>query len=323
MNISNISFSSAKKHKSNNVIRNLDEQVKVSVPKNYKIVIKPDKEKLVMTPQPQEDEFVSNETEDKSTETEKSINTDNKIKKEKAVKKQNKTKSTDEKDDQSAIEKAKKITRIVVTVIMTALSALGLKEGRDLLEYQPEVSSAVVDYNSKENDIADIAKTYNVDEDVIRYSNGIYSDNDLSEVNQLTIPTRYDYLDDVIDDKTQELYRSKPYSEQYYSIGKELDALNAKNEKQEEIADTYCDGETVYISLKDEEDDPKLAQQYEDSLVPVDYIEKLFDIKDGELHKYNTFVSKNKNQYIQLGTTLKVPKSSIDTDNINLSDYLK
>ncbi len=318
-NVSLISFSGAKKQKKNNIVRNNDEQVKVSVPQNYKIVINPNKEKLVMTPQIQEDEFVSSET-NESSETEKTSTKNKKIKEQKNTQNEKETAKSSEK---SVIEKAKKITRIVMAIIMTALSALGLKEGKDMLDYEPEVSSAVVDFDSKENDISDIANTYNIDEHVIRYSNGIYSDEDLSEVNSLKIPTQYDYMSDVIDEKTQKLYKAEPYSSEYYNISKELDALIKKQKEQEAIADVYSDGETVYISLKEENENPDLAKKFEGNFVPVDYIEKLFDIKDGELHKYNTFVSARNNQWICLGTTIKIPVTSIDTDNIDLSDYLK
>ena len=319
MNLTNISFSSAKKHNKNNIVRSNEEQVKVSVPKNYKIVINPDKEKLVMTPQLQEDEFVSSEV-SKSKKVKKSSQDNDEIKTEKNTKKK---KETEKSDENSAIEKAKKITRIVMTVIMTALSALGLKEGKDMLEYEPEVSSAVVDYDSKENNLSDIANAYNVDEDVIRYSNGIYSDEDLNDVETLTIPTQYDYLSDVIASKTQKLYKTKPYSPEYYNLSKEVNALDDKQKEQEKIADVYSDGETVYISLKSVEENPELAQKYENNLVPVDYLEKLFDIKDGELHKYNSFVTSKNTPCVDLGATIKVPVSSINTDNINLSDYIK
>lgn len=315
MSISAISFSSAKKHKNNknNIVRNNDKQVNVSVPKNYKIVIKPEEKKLVMTPQIQEDEFVPSEIEE-SEKAEKASKKDEKA--------QNKNNQED-KSEASVIEKAKKITRVVMAIIMTALSALGIKEGKDMLEYEPDICSATIGFNSEEHNLSDIANNYNIDEDVIRYSNGIYSDNDLSELDSLIIPTQYDYMSDIIDSKTQALYKSKPYSPEYYSLGKELDALNKKQEEQETIADMFSDGKTVYISLKTEEENPELSKKFEGNLVSDGYIEKLFDIKSGELHKYNTFLSKDNYQYVTLGTTVKVPVSSIDSDNINLYGYLK
>ena len=313
MSITAISFSSANKHKKGNTtIKSNDKNIKVSVPNNYEIVIKPEKQKLLMTPQC--DSFDSSE----KVKAEKT----GKNKKEKLPTEQQKIKKNKNDNDQSTLEKVKKITRIVMTVIMSALSVLGIKEGKDILEYEPDVSSAVVDFDSKENSISDIAGAYNIDEDVIRYSNGIYSDNDLAEVDKLVIPMQYDYIDDEIDKKTQALFKAKPYSPEYYSIGRELDALAAKKEEQEQVADVFSDGKTVYISLKTEDESPELTKKFNGNLVSDDYIEKLFDIKEGELHKYNTFVSENNQQGVYLGTTIKVPLSSIRTDKINISGYM-
>jgi hypothetical protein len=325
MNISNVSFSSAKKIKNNNIIKIDRNQVKVSIPSNYKIVIKPDKEKLVMKPEVQEDIFVpsQNDEAENTTKSEESQKL-NKVKEDTEQTKEQKTsKQAKGNNENSAIEKAKKITRIVVTVIMTALSALGLKEGKDILEYVPDVSSAVVNFDPENQNLSDVAETYNIDENVIKQTNGIYSDNDLSNAKSITIPIEYDYIDDAIDDKTQALYKAKPYSAEHDNLSKELNALKKKQKEQEELGDIYSDGETVYIFLNDEDDNPELAKKFKGNIVPVDYLEKLFDINDDELYKYNTIVGDDNTQGICLGSVIKVPVSAINKDNINLSGYLK
>ena len=143
---------------------------------------------------------------------------------------------------------------------------------------------------------------------------------------------------DVITAQTQDLYKAD--TKEQADLSKELKALTKKQEEQKAVADMYSDETNVYIAIKDIEDNPELVKKFGGNYIPVDYIETLFDIKKGELYNYNSFWTgedlkkqsftletdkekalDNNTRYAYLGTIIKVPKSAIDTDNINLKAY--
>ncbi len=131
-----------------------------------------------------------------------------------------------------------------------------------------------------------------------------------------TQPENYDYMEQAIENAQDPLEKA---------------ALISKQEKQDEIATSYRDGNFVYyvINPSDEgnESNSINAKQFKD----------LFDIKDGALKKYNHL-----NRYytdtapdpdghrgiytydfhvFEEGDMIKVPISAIETDDIDLEGY--
>ena len=86
-------------------------------------------------------------------------------------------------------------------------AALMIHCGVAMSDNKPEVVK--VPYNPQETSITEIAEQYGCDEDIIRAYNNIYYDSQLNEIEELKIPTEYDYLQPQIDEMVEKLFSSK------------------------------------------------------------------------------------------------------------------
>ncbi len=131
-----------------------------------------------------------------------------------------------------------------------------------------------------------------------------------------TQPENYSYIQEAIENTQDPL---------------EKEALILKQEKQNEIATSYRDGDFVYyiINPSDEESEP--------NSISVTKFKDLFDIEDGVLKKYNhldrcyTDTAPDPDGHrgiytydlhmFEEGDVIKVPINAIETDDIDLKGY--
>ena len=245
-------------------------------------------------------------------------------------------KSKKTKGDQTKSAVTKKVIKGAVSVIMAVLSALGVyHSGAKILD--GKATYAIVDFDPDTQTIDEMSEIYGVDKDVLLKCNNLDDEKDLEDTHELKIPSTYTYIDEAITSTTKELYRGKGDSETEQTKGDELDKLVQKDNEQEDISYSYTDGDYVYIKIKDFRENQDLAEKYGSYSLSSDYVMTLFDIKSGELQKYNSLDDKevvydtegtlsgsrkdSDEAMVESGSVIKVPVSSIDTENIDLSNY--
>jgi hypothetical protein len=192
-----------------------------------------------------------------------------------------------------------------------------------------------IPFDSKNTSIAEISKTYNVDEDAITAYNNIQDNADVSEISEIKVPSSFDYLQNRIEEKQTELYSENLSEEDRKNTEKEIEALFKKQEEQNQIANVYSDGEFVYLNINISDDLPSdLKEKYKFG-INIETLKKLFDIADGGIENnnelnvrddaYGKYGNDNYKDYTQNwfhnGDVVKVPVSSIQKDGINLNGY--
>ena len=342
MEVTNISFAGRKTKsalsdksagkKTKNRKHKYSERVSFSSPGNYEIYLRPYSSKASLIKEVG-DSFTKN-TEKATTQTqntEKKSDEDNfglpkELSEEIDKIVDSATKGKNQKTKTKTKNIVKTIAGITYSVILVGGSIFGTAHYKNNENYVPE--SVTAEYNSTEEGLKEVADAYNIDEEIIEYINNIDEYDDIKENNELIIPSKYEYLSDEANNILDKLYKSKDMdTNDIQKYGRIIDALNKKKEEQERISSMYTDGEYVYIALKDFSSEKELGEIYGGNSLTDDYISELYDIKDGELRKYNTYgfsADKNvKGATVASGTILKVPKSSIDKENINLEKYME
>ncbi len=172
-----------------------------------------------------------------------------------------------------------------------------------------------IPYYSEEHTVSDIAELYDIDENILYLYNGDITD----KTEKISIPSPYDYLQEIIDVKRNQLFAMHTY-ETREAAEAEIEELMDKHALQQEVATTYTDGKFVYLAINDLSSIP----QYEEDGINVEDFKDLFDIKDGAIQKYNSLddcdwivdekgngVMDFTNSYLQSGTVIKVKPNAI------------
>lgn len=178
--------------------------------------------------------------------------------------------------------------------------------------------------------ITELAEIYDVDVEAIIDHNNIISDNDLLVRSELVIPSDFDYVQEKIETLKNKLYDEDLTVEERNEIQETIQLLEAKKEYQDSIATVYTDGKYVYFEIKD-------ASETFSGSINVEKFKNVFDIKDGEMRRYNMDKIKGDwekdtdfefddgyfdytGNYLTTGETYKVKVKSIESEEINL-DY--
>lgn len=198
---------------------------------------------------------------------------------------------------------------------------------------KPYFDSVTIPFESSETTLDEIANTFQVDIETLNKVNDIDIETNLSKLDELKIPVHYDYIQNEIESAKKELYSSDPDNKE--KINNRIDALNAKKQEQNDVAEIYKDGKFLYIHVKDLSDNPEMQQKYGYDSISAERLKKLFDIEDGALKRYNSGelhckwrLESDGNSYfdyrnatVPYGHTVIVPENSINTDNINLDEF--
>ncbi len=204
------------------------------------------------------------------------------------------------------------------------------KENSQIYNYSPgsvrtillsTLLGSLILYNSLPHDKAILLnnnKTTPSDTNRISASNVVKED--YSSVDVIT-PSFYDYIGENIknSDKTDIKY---------------IEALHKKQNEQKQVARAYTDGEYVYLHIDINMDNEAIKDKYEFG-INIEALKSLFDIADGGIEnnneitvrddaygKYGDETYKDYTQnWFHNGDIIKVPVSSIQKDNINLSGY--
>ncbi len=202
---------------------------------------------------------------------------------------------------------------------------------------QPNMPNSVtVPFDSQATSIEQLAEIYDTDIDLILEYNNITDETDLTDLTEIQIPSSYDYLDAEIEKLQDELYSSDLSAEERQNVEKQIKALIAKQELQHYVANVYSDGEYVYFSITAPSDDaPEELQGKYKYGINVETFKDLFDIEDKAIRRYNDidytwstddpeygYYKDYTTAWLSKGDVIKVPVSAIQTDNINLEDFI-
>lgn len=219
----------------------------------------------------------------------------------------------------------------VKTFAAGAATVLLLNLGTSLA--QPTKDVVKVPFDGQSYSLSEISEQYGCDEEIIRQYNGIENDDDLSSLPEILVPTEYNYIDDEIGKLQESLYSSKLSDKERSSIEEKIDALKDKKAKQQQVAKAYTDGKYIYfiVNLTDENGEPL------QSGINVEVFKDLFDIKDGQIRKYNkldsvwkkdTDFEEDKGYYdytgniFYTGDVIKISDNGVDTKDIDLAGFI-
>lgn len=195
--------------------------------------------------------------------------------------------------------------------------------------------NVTIPFDANKTSIAEISKTYNVNEDAITAYNNIEEINDISEMSEIKVPSEFDYIQDKIETNQNKLYLQNLSEEERNNTENEIEALLKKQEEQKQVASIYSDGEFVYLNINISDDVPEDIKEKYKFGINIETLKKLFDIEDGGIENnnelkvredaYGKFGNDTYKDYTQNwfhnGDVVKVPVSSIKKDNINLNGY--
>ncbi len=202
---------------------------------------------------------------------------------------------------------------------------------------QPNMPNMVyVPFDSQTTSIEQLAEIYDTDVDFILEYNNISDENDLNGLTEIQIPSGYDYLDTEINRLQDKLYSTDISEEERAGIEEQIQALIAKQELQHYVANVYSDGEYVYYSIiSPSEDAPEEFKDKYKHGINVETFKDLFDIEDKAIRRYNDidyswdtddpeygYYKDYTTAWLHKGDVIKVPVSAIQTDNINLDDFI-
>lgn len=141
------------------------------------------------------------------------------------------------------------------------------------------------------------------------------------EEGKVTIPVKYDYLQEAIDEERERVFSPFISQEDAQASYKLTEKLLAKQEYQQSIATVYKEGDLIYFNLIFDDEDG----------ISVEEFKKIFDIKDGELSAIEEngikedwtigeYYAGNDSRRLTSGMTLVIDEDGIDTNNISF-DY--
>lgn len=234
--------------------------------------------------------------------------------------------------DREYPENVHKIPTHLLSFIAGITSALLLNFGPAIA--QPTKDVAKVPFDGHSYSLTDIAEQYGCDEEIIRQYNGIENNDDLRDLPVILVPTEYNYIDDEIENLQNSLYSSKLSDEERNETEEKISALKDKKAKQQQVAKVYTDGKYIYfiINLTDENGNPVRGG------INVETFKELFDIKDGQIRKYNkldsvwrkdTDFEEDKGYYdytgnvFYTGDVIKISDNGVDTKDIDLEDFIE
>ncbi|MBR3604513.1 MAG: hypothetical protein IKL52_00615 [Candidatus Gastranaerophilales bacterium] len=175
--------------------------------------------------------------------------------------------------------------------------------------YAPQ--AIVMPYQEGVTDLDEIEKTLDVDGRTF----------EIRENGTLSIPVKYDYLQDEIDERREAVFSPSSSSETKEANYRYIQKLQEKQEYQQSIATVYKEGDFIYFNLifNDREG------------ISVEEFKKIFDIKDGELSAIEEngikkdwtigeYYAGNDSHLLTSGMLLVIDKDGINTYNISF-DY--
>lgn len=158
------------------------------------------------------------------------------------------------------------------------LAALAVTQGAQVVNQPSEVVSIPADSLTS---LTEIAQTYDSDIDAILNYNDVVDEADLSQLDEVKVPSNFDYLQDEIDSLQAKLYSGNLSPEERVQIEDKIAQYQEKQELQQSIASVYTDGKFVYYTIVDVPEDIGFSG------INVEKFKDIFDIKDGALKKYN------------------------------------
>ena len=144
----------------------------------------------------------------------------------------------------------------------------------------------------------------------------------------------FDYIQENIKNMQEQLTSQDMKDADINNTKKMIEALYKKQEEQNQVAKIYTDGENVYLYININQENDDIKDKYEFG-INIESLKKLFDIEDGGIENnnelsvrddaYGKYGNDSYKDYTQNwfhnGDIVKVPISSIQTDNINLTGY--
>lgn len=221
-------------------------------------------------------------------------------------------------------------TSVVAAAILTALFL-----GEAGMGAEPVKNTVKIPYNSNNTSLTEIAETYDISEDAIKFYNDISDNKPLDDVKEIKIPSSFDYLSDRIKTLQEKLHSAKLSEKERTNTEKTVSALQKKREEQENVAITYSDGEFIYICIDFSETvDDEIKEKYEFG-INIESLKKLFDIKEGGIENNNDINSRIEiysdnetksykdftRNWFHNGDIIKVPLESIQMNDIDLESY--
>lgn len=220
--------------------------------------------------------------------------------------------------------------------MLTPLTLMGGAKVNDAVN-SPK-SKITIPFDSKSSSISKVSDTYGVDPEIIAVYNGITDKTDMSKIKELDIPSEFDYLQKEIDEKEAKLHKKGLSDTKRMQLEEETLALKAKQKEQQLVAKTYTDGNYIYYLVNTPEESPEMVREYGKFGIPSETFKDLFDIKDGELKRFNdlNYVirwDESKNgatpitykdytvSSINYGSLIKVYKSAVDQKDISLKSF--
>ena len=169
----------------------------------------------------------------------------------------------------------------------------------------------IMPYEQGVTDLDEIANVLGIDGRTFKFS----------EEGTVTIPVKYDYIQDTIDEKKAAIFSPFSSQESKEANYKLIQKLQEKQEYQQSIATVTKQGDFIYFNLifDDEEN------------ISVEDFKKIFDIKDGALSSVEEngikedwtigeYFAGNDSHLLTSGMILIINKNGIDKNNIGF-DY--
>jgi hypothetical protein len=169
----------------------------------------------------------------------------------------------------------------------------------------------VMPYQEGVTDLDEIERTLNVDGRTF----------EIRDNGTLSIPVKYDYIQEEIDEKREAVFSPFSSSETKESNYRYIQKLQEKQEYQQSIATVYKEGDFIYFNLifNDREG------------ISVEEFKKIFDIKDGELSAIEEngikkdwtvgeYYAGNDSHLLTSGMILVIGEDGINTSGISF-DY--
>lgn len=198
-------------------------------------------------------------------------------------------------------------TTTAIGVGLGALGAGGYYLAQDVFAPQ----SIVMPYQEGVTDLDKIADILEVDGRTFSFS----------EEGKVTIPVKYDYLQEAIDTQRDKIFSPFASQEEAEAGYRYTEKLLEKQAYQQTIATVYKEGDYIYFNLIFDNKDG----------ISVEEFKKIFDIKDGELSAIEEneikedwtigeYYTGNDSRLLTSGMTIVIDEDGIDTKNISF-DY--
>ena len=197
-------------------------------------------------------------------------------------------------------------------------------------------SGLIIPFDANKTSISEIAKTYNVKEEAIMAYNNIQESSEITGLSEIKLPQNFDYIQEKINIMQRLLHSTFLSVQQRQEYEKEIQALLRKQKEQKNVANVFADKDSIYININIDDSAPEYIRKRYSLGINIESLKKLFDIKDGAIENNNelnaqwvaTNSAGDKGYYdytlnwFHNGDIIKIPKNSIDINNINLSKYI-